>query len=178
MAEYEISALGDKVLRTLWYMSEGSPRLLNVKALLSALGQQEPSLDRDRLAAELEILSENGLVEARRARVGIIMAKLKPEGVTYIHSNQPGIPLFYTRNIDALSVDELKSFLNELHGRLAGSDVGGRDFNLTKEKLDQVKYALSDRASSTTKRIAIWSIVIALLAALGTITQALLSTLL
>lgn len=173
--EMDISAFEDKILRTLWRLSAGTPKLINIKCLYQTLTEDTPEIDRDRLEVCLEKLEKAQLLVSRKGKAGFIMAKVSELAVTHIHENQPGIPSFYTRNLEALNDKELKTFLEELTLKLPESEVDSQDYRLKKDKIEQIKYILAHRQIPKARRISIISLIIATLAVLGTIAQVVIS---
>ena len=135
----ELKALDYQILDALWNETGGMQRYIHVDRVSRNIkSQYDSTLTPSSFASSLEQLDKFKYIETKRKRVGIYQIRITDIGQTKLHENKTGIPQFFTRNIHNLKENELEDFEKELQQRLAASEVNSRDFNLTKEKINEI----------------------------------------
>lgn len=155
----------DQFLDQLYETSEGSPKIVNGRSVIEAIGMEV------QIGLKvMEYLEGRNLLEVLARSMGNYPAALENiritkngmEHVERLRDAKGGIPLFYTEPLENKSDDELVSFIAKLNRRLGEIDSGSRVHNLAKEKIAQAKYALERRGAVRNRRRANWALGVAI----------------
>lgn len=137
----ETKAISDEILRILYTEKMNNQQdELRLRDIAAKVGKDFPTV-----TTIADRLNDEGFL--KYVSLTPIDVEITPKGIKRVeHSREDFVPEFYRKPIPRGKIAK-KEFLKGLYARLSESEAGSRDYVLTKEKIDQVRYADLDRAN-------------------------------